>query len=73
MKQLFSSVRLFAFGFFCDLCSSFCTYLAEKCLDNKKPLNKKLLIKMSNFSDNNLKKWQSCERRFLKRFFKNAP
>ena len=68
MKQIFFSIRLFAFGFFCDMCSSFCTYLAEKCLDKNKSLNKKLLTFMSNFSGNNLIKWQAQERRFLKQF-----
>lgn len=65
MRQIIFSVQLFIYGAFCDMCLSFCTYLAEKNLRKNKALNKKLLIFMSNFSGNNLNKWQSFERRFL--------
>lgn len=67
MRQVIFSVHLFIYGAFCDMCLAFCTYLAEKNLSKNKALNKKLLIFMSNFSGNNLNKWQSLERRFLKK------
>ena len=68
MKQIFLSIKLLTFGAFCDICTSFCTYLAEKRLCQNKALNKKLLIFMSNFSSNNLENWQVFERKFLKQF-----
>lgn len=68
MKQIFLSIKLLTFGAFCDICTSFCTYLAERCLCQNKALNKKLLIFMSNFSSNNLENWQVFERKFLKQF-----
>ena len=40
-------------------------YARNAILQNK-PLNKKLLIKMSNFSNNCLVVWQASERRFIK-------
>jgi len=73
MKQIFLSIKLFTYGAFCDMCASFCTYLAERCLNQNKSLNKKLLIFMSNFSGNNLKAWQDFEKRFLKEYLNNHP
>ena len=72
MKQIFFSVKLLVFGAFCDMCAAFCTYLAERCISHNKSLNKKLLIFMSNFSDNNLVRWQAFEKRFLCLFIDNA-
>lgn len=69
--QIFLSVKLLVYGAFCDMCASFCTYLAEKCLIKNKSLNKKLLIFMSNFSGNNLENWQAFEKKFLKQFLNN--
>lgn len=73
MKQLFFSISLFIFGSFCDFCADFATHLAEKYLSENKSLNKKLLIFMSNFSNNNLAKWQDFEHRFLKQFSHKFP
>lgn len=73
MKQIFLSLKLLAYGAFCDMCAGFCTYLAEKYLAENKSLNKKLLIFMSNFSGNNLKNWQAFERKFIKQFYKTRP
>lgn len=66
MSHLLLSAKLFVFGAFCDACASFCTYMAEKCITQNKPLNKKLLRIMSNFSNNSLLLWQASERKFLK-------
>ncbi len=71
MKQIFLSIKLLTHGAFCDMCTSFCTYLAEKNLTRNKSLNKKLLIFMSNFSSHNLENWQDFERKFLKQFLNN--
>ena len=71
MKQIFFSIKLLVYGGFCDTCAKFCTHLAEKRLSENKSLNKKLLIFMSNFSDNNLTNWQAFERRFLNQFLEN--
>ena len=68
MKQLYHSAKLFAYGTFCDACANFCTNLAERCLIKNKPLNKKLLIFMSNFSADKLLRWQIFERQFIDRF-----
>lgn len=65
MSQLYYSAKLFIFGAFCDLCASFCTALTEKCILKNKPLNKKLLTKMSNFCNNCYVRWQRFERWFL--------
>ena len=73
MKQLFFSVKLLTYGAFCDMCITFCTHLAEKSLTQNKSLNKKLLIFMSNFSGNNLTRWQTFERKFLKQFSETNP
>ncbi len=73
MKQFFLSIKLLTYGAFCDMCSTFCTYLAEKSLMKNKSLNKKLLIFMSNFSGNNLERWQDFERKFLKQFLETHP
>lgn len=69
MKQIFFSAKLFAYGAFCDICATFCTNMTEKYIFKNKSLNKKLLIFMSNFSNNNLVRWQNLERRFIHRFF----
>lgn len=66
MQLILLSAKLFTYGAFCDLCASFCTHLAEKNIEKSKPLNKKLLTFMSNFSNNNLVKWQIIERRFIR-------
>ena len=66
MSYLFLSARLFIFGAFCDVCASLCTYMTESAILQNKPLNKKLLIFMSNFSNNCLVLWQATERRFIK-------
>lgn len=65
MKQILLSIHLLTFGAFCDFCLSLCTHLTEKRISQNKSLNKKLLIFMSNFSSNNLNKWQNLERRLL--------
>ena len=66
MNRLLLSAKLFIFGAFCDSCASLCTYMAEKCIIQNKPLNKKLLTSMSNFSNNSLLLWQAFERKLLK-------
>ena len=66
MIYLFSSAKLFIFGAFCDAFASLCTRMAEDAILKNKPLNKKLLIHMSNFSNNCLVFWQASERRFIK-------
>lgn len=66
MSYLLLSAKLFVYGAFCDACASFCTHMAEKAILKNKPLNKKLLILMSNFSNNSLVLWQSFELKFLK-------
>lgn len=66
MQLILLSVRLFTYGAFCDLCSSFCTRMTEKNIEKNKPLNKKLLTFMSNFSHNRLVKWQTIEHRFIR-------
>lgn len=66
MNYLLSSAKLFIFGAFCDVCASFCTHMAEEAIMKNKPLNKKLLIFMSNFSNNSLILWQAFERKFIK-------
>jgi len=68
MKQILFSVRLFILGFFCDACVWISTKATERCLAKNKPLNKKLLIKMSNFSHSNIFLWQRLEKRFTQRF-----
>ncbi len=73
MKQLFFSIKLLTYGAFCDICASFCTHIAEKCLNQNKSLNKKLLIFMSNFSGKHLKCWQDFERKFIKQFLETDP
>jgi len=73
MKQLFSSLVLFSFGGFCDMCADFCTHLAEKNISQNKPLNKKLLIFMSNFSNNSFSRWQKYEQKFIEEFSKEDP
>lgn len=66
MSVIFYSVRLFLYGYFCDVCVNLCTAYAEKSIINNRPLNKKLLIKMSNFSNNCLLKWQVMEKSYIK-------
>lgn len=73
MKQLFSSLFLFSFGGFCDMCADFCTYMVEKSILLNKPLNKKLLIFMSNFSNNIFVRWQKYEHKFIEEFSKEDP
>ena len=68
MNQIFFSLKLLIYGIFCSVCVFFCTYFAEKCVVKNKALNKKLLTFMSNFSDNNLNKWQNMEKKFLRRY-----
>lgn len=66
MQLILLSARLFSYGAFCDLCASICTRMAEKNIEKSKPLNKKLLTFMSNFSHNRLVKWQIIEHRFIR-------
>lgn len=66
MKLILLSTKLCLYGFFCDLCADLCTKIAEKNILENKPLNKKLLIFMSNLSNNSLVKWQIIERRFIR-------
>ena len=66
MKLLILSIKLFIFGFFCDMCTSLCTKMTESKLLNNQPLNKKLLVFMSNLSNNSLIKWQGIEKRFIR-------
>ena len=66
MRMLFFSIRLFLYGYFCDVCVNLCTAYAEKALINNLPLNKKLLIKMSNFSNNNLIRWKALEGKYIR-------
>ena len=65
MGILFLSLRLYIYGYFCDISVNLCTYLAERAIIKNRPLNKKLLTKVSNFSDTNLTKWQIMERRYI--------
>lgn len=66
MKLILLSARLFAFGAFCDFFANACTRMAENNIQKNKPLNKKLLTNMSNFSNNCLVKWQAIEQRFIR-------
>lgn len=66
MKLILLSARLFAYGAFCDFFANLCTRLAEKNITKNKPLNKKLLTSMSNFSNNCLVRWQVIEHRFIR-------
>lgn len=65
MKLLFLSARLFTLGSICDFSASLCTKIAENAIQEGKPLTKKLLTFMSNFSNNSLVKWQKIEHRFI--------
>ena len=66
MKLILLSARLFVYGAFCDFFASLCTHITEKNIIKNKPLNKKLLTNMSNFSNNCLVKWQVIERKFIR-------
>ena len=66
MKLIFLSVKLFVFGAFCDFFAKLCTHITEKNLQKNKPLNKKLLTYMSNFSNNCFIRWQIIERKFIR-------
>lgn len=65
MKLLFLSARLFTLGTICDFSASVCTKLVENTIEKNKPLTKKLLTFMSNFSNNSLVKWQKIEHKFI--------
>lgn len=65
MKLLLLSVKLFVFGYFCDVCAGICTRITEKRLKKNRPLNGRLLAYVSNLSNNSLAKWQITERRFI--------
>ena len=66
MRIFFLSIRLFLYGYFCDICVNICTVAVEKALNNHIPLNKKLLTAMSNFSNNNLSKWKTMESQYIR-------
>ena len=66
MKLIFLSLALFAYGAFCDFFANLCTDIAEKNIQKNRPLNKKLLTIMSNFSNNCLVKWQAIEQEFIR-------
>ena len=66
MKLLLLSMRLFIYGYFCDCCMSVCTKITEYNLTNNKPLNHKLLVMLSNLSNNNLVRWQKVEKKFIR-------
>lgn len=61
MKLLLLSIKLFLFGIFCDICLNLCNFAVEKNIKTGKKLNKKLLIKMSNFCHNLLVYWSKIE------------
>ena len=66
MRLIFLSLGLYIYGYFCDLCVNICTRICEIFLDIDIPLNKKLLIALSNFSDKSLIKWQNYEKKYIK-------
>ena len=66
MRIIYMSVKLFLYGYFCDTCVNLCTVYTEKNLQKNLPLNKKLLINLSNFSDKSLLKWQSMEKEYIR-------
>lgn len=66
MKLILLSTKLFAYGAFCDFFANLCTHMAENNIQKNKPLNKKLLTFMSNFSNNCLVKWQVIEQKFIR-------
>ena len=66
MRLVFLSIGLFIYGYFCDICVNICTQLCDACLKARIPLNKKLLIVLSNFSDKSLITWQSYEKKYIK-------
>lgn len=65
MKLIFLSARLFIYGAFCDFVARLCTKFAEKNIEKHKPLTKKLLTNMSNFSNSCFVKWEVIEKRFI--------
>lgn len=66
MKLIFLSLKLYLFGLFCDFCVNTCTKIAEKRILKNQPLNKKLLTKMSNLSNNSLTAWHIRELNFIR-------
>lgn len=66
MKLIFLSARLFIYGAFCDFIARICTRITEKNIEKHKPLTKKLLTYMSNFSDSCFVKWEVIEKRFIR-------
>lgn len=65
MKIFMLSIKLFIYGFFCDMCIKVCTGITERNLIRKRPLNNRLLAFISNLSSNSLCKWQIIEKRFI--------
>ena len=65
MKLFILSIRLFTLGAICDFSAALCTKTAESAIRKNKPLTKKLLTKMSNFSNTSFVKWQKIEQRFI--------
>jgi len=66
MRIILLSLRLYFYGYFCDICANLCTAYVERNLAKDRPLNKKLLTFMSNFSNNILLKWQAMEKSYIK-------
>lgn len=66
MKLLFLSLKLYSLGFVCDLSANTASRLAEKYIAKNQPLTKKLLIKISNFSDVCFARWQTLEQEFVR-------
>lgn len=66
MVIILYSMQLLVYGYFCDAFVKLCTVYADKLLRSGLGLNKKLLILMSNFSDNLLSRWQKMEKRYIR-------
>ncbi len=65
MKLLIMSVKLFLYGYYCDLCMNICTAYTEYLLKKGGKLRKKPLVLLGRLSERNIKKWQRTEQKFI--------
>jgi len=65
MKLIFLSLAVFIYGYFCDICLAICDKMVKTALKRGKALCGKSLVFLSNFTNNNMCRWQSIEKRLI--------
>lgn len=65
MKTVFLSIILLIYGYFCDICRVICQKSAEGLIKRGKPLTKKSLVCLGNFTERRFSYWKKLERKFI--------